>query len=74
MIPRKKIFNEKVFTNLEICYTIKKVYIRRKVMKKVKPNFNKLIAIICAVLVAVLVGGFSIGSTVVLKTKICYNA
>lgn len=39
-------------------------------MKKVKPNFNKLIAIICAVLVAVLVGGFSIGSTVVPKTYV----
>lgn len=39
-------------------------------MKKVKPNFNKLIAIICAVLVAVLVGGFSIGSTVVPKTRV----
>lgn len=39
-------------------------------MKKVKPNFNKLIAIICTVLVAVLVGGFSIGSTVVPKTRV----
>lgn len=39
-------------------------------MKLKKPNFNKLIAILCAVLVAVLVGGFSIGSTVVPKTYV----